>query len=79
MQSSQSRVRDLGEMAPQSTSEPLTPEVLGMVDPVLQRKMAGHAGSVVVEHEGSHAIYISRPDVVVSIIQQAARSVAEGG
>jgi hypothetical protein len=43
-----------------------------MIAPELQRFMSKRAGSKVVEIRGSHAIYVSRPDAVVSIIEQAA-------
>jgi hypothetical protein len=34
--------------------------------------MAERAGSTVVQAAGSHAIYVSRPDVVADFIDQAA-------
>jgi hypothetical protein len=34
--------------------------------------MAERAGSTVVEVEGSHAVYVSRPDAVADIIEAAA-------
>jgi pimeloyl-ACP methyl ester carboxylesterase len=43
-----------------------------MIAPDLQRFMSKRAGSKVVEIKGSHAIYVSRPDAVASIIEQAA-------
>jgi predicted RNA binding protein YcfA (HicA-like mRNA interferase family) len=43
-----------------------------MIAPELQRFMSKRAGSKVVEIKGSHAIYVSRPDAVASIIEQAA-------
>ena len=43
-----------------------------MIPPPAQRMMANRAGSTVVEAAGSHAIYVSRPDVVADIIEQAA-------
>src|SRR5687767_12651412 len=36
----------------------------GMIPPPAQRFMSQRAGSTVVEAEGSHAIYVSQPDVV---------------
>jgi pimeloyl-ACP methyl ester carboxylesterase len=46
-----------------------------MIAPDLQRFMSKRAGSKVVEVKGSHAIYVSRPDTVTSIIEQAAAGV----
>jgi pimeloyl-ACP methyl ester carboxylesterase len=43
-----------------------------MIAPELQRFMSKRAGSKVVEVKGSHAIYVSRPEAVASIIEQAA-------
>jgi predicted RNA binding protein YcfA (HicA-like mRNA interferase family) len=43
-----------------------------MIAPDLQRFMAKRAGSEVVEVKGSHAIYVSNPDAVASIIERAA-------
>ena len=43
-----------------------------MIAPELQRFMSKRAGSKVTEVKGSHAIYVSRPDAVASIIAQAA-------
>jgi pimeloyl-ACP methyl ester carboxylesterase len=45
-----------------------------MIPPALQRKMAERAGATSAEVPGSHAIYVSRPDVVVNLIAEAARS-----
>jgi pimeloyl-ACP methyl ester carboxylesterase len=45
-----------------------------MIPPPAQRMMAKRAGSTVVETAGSHAIYVSKPDVVANIIEQAARA-----
>jgi hypothetical protein len=36
---------------------------------------AGRAGSAVIDAAGSHSIYVSRPDVVADIIEQAARRI----
>ena len=44
-----------------------------MIPPPAQRFMSQRAGSTVVEAEGSHAIYVSRPDVVASLIEKAAQ------
>lgn len=43
-----------------------------MIPPDAQRAMAHRAGAQVTEAPGSHAIYVSNPDVVASVIQQAA-------
>lgn len=43
-----------------------------MIPPPAQQFMARRAGSTVMESEGSHAIYVSKPDVVASIIKSAA-------
>jgi pimeloyl-ACP methyl ester carboxylesterase len=47
-----------------------------IIPPPLQRLMSERAGSTVVEVPGSHAIYVSRPDAVASLIERAAREVA---
>lgn len=49
-----------------------------MIPPPAQRQMAARAGSTVIEHGGSHAIYVSQPKAVASCIDRAARSVADG-
>jgi pimeloyl-ACP methyl ester carboxylesterase len=43
-----------------------------MIPPVAQRSMAERAGAKVTEVPGSHAIYVSRPEVVAEIIKDAA-------
>jgi pimeloyl-ACP methyl ester carboxylesterase len=43
-----------------------------MIPPPAQRMMAKRAGSTVVETAGSHAVYVSRPEVVADLIEQAA-------
>jgi pimeloyl-ACP methyl ester carboxylesterase len=43
-----------------------------MIPPPAQRAMSERAGSTVVEAAGSHAIYVSQPAAVASLIQQAA-------
>jgi hypothetical protein len=43
-----------------------------MIAPELQRFMSKRAGSKVVEITGSHAIYVSRPDAVATLIEKAA-------
>jgi pimeloyl-ACP methyl ester carboxylesterase len=47
-----------------------------MIPPPAQRSMAGRAHATVVEAPGSHAIYVSHPDAVARIIEQAARGAA---
>jgi pimeloyl-ACP methyl ester carboxylesterase len=43
-----------------------------MIPPPAQRAMAERAGAKVTEAPGSHAIYVSHPQVVASLIKQAA-------
>jgi hypothetical protein len=40
--------------------------------------MAKRAGSTVVEVKGSHAVYVSQPDAVAALIQEAAAGVRGG-
>jgi pimeloyl-ACP methyl ester carboxylesterase len=47
-----------------------------MIPPEAQRAMSKRAGSTVVEVKGSHAVYVSRPQAVASLIAQAAKSAA---
>jgi pimeloyl-ACP methyl ester carboxylesterase len=42
-----------------------------MIPPQVQRSMSERAGSTVEEASGSHAIYVSRPDVVADLIRSA--------
>ena len=44
-----------------------------MIPPDAQRAMAKRAGSTVVEAKGSHAIYMSQPQAVASLIETAAK------
>jgi hypothetical protein len=46
-----------------------------MIPPPTQRSMSERAGSTVEEASGSHAIYVSRPDVVAALIEKAASEV----
>ena len=46
-----------------------------MIPPPTQRSMSKRAGSTVVEVKGSHAVYVSRPDAVAALIEQAAKGV----
>lgn len=47
-----------------------------MIPPAAQRLMSKRAGATVVEAAGSHAIYVSRPGVVASLIEKAATKLA---
>jgi pimeloyl-ACP methyl ester carboxylesterase len=42
-----------------------------MIPPDAQRAMSKRAGSKVVETKASHAVYVSQPDDVASLIEQA--------
>ena len=42
-----------------------------MIPPPAQQFMSNRAGSTVVEVQGSHSIYVSRPDAVAALIEQA--------
>jgi pimeloyl-ACP methyl ester carboxylesterase len=44
-----------------------------MIPPPAQRQMAKRAGSTVVEVKGSHAVYVSQPQAVIKLIEQAAK------
>ena len=46
-----------------------------MIPPDAQRLMSKRAGSTVVEAKGSHAMYVSQPEAVAALIDQAAKSV----
>jgi len=48
-----------------------------MIPAPLQRQMASHAGATVVETAGSHAIYVSNPQVVADLIELAAQGAAK--
>jgi pimeloyl-ACP methyl ester carboxylesterase len=47
-----------------------------MIPPPAQREMSGRAGSTVVEVDGSHSIYVSKPEVVADLVEKAASEVA---
>jgi len=47
-----------------------------MIPPDAQRAMSKRAGSTVVEVKGSHAVYMSQPEAVASLIEKAARGAA---
>ncbi|MGW4533031.1 alpha/beta fold hydrolase [Nocardia sp. NPDC004340] len=46
-----------------------------MIPPAAQASMAERIGATVAETPGSHAIYVSRPEVVTAIICNAAEAV----
>jgi pimeloyl-ACP methyl ester carboxylesterase len=46
-----------------------------MIPPPAQRQMSERAGSTVVEVEGSHAVYVSQPELVADLIERAASEV----
>ncbi len=46
-----------------------------MIPPVAQRAMAKRAGATVVEVKASHAIFVSQPQAVASLIEKAAKGV----
>ena len=48
-----------------------------MIPPPLQRTMAERAGATTAEVPGSHAIYVSQPAAVASIVSTAARAARE--
>ena len=48
-----------------------------MIPPPAQRQMAQRAGAVVSEVAGSHAVYVSQPQAVASLIEKAAVSLAK--
>lgn len=47
-----------------------------MIPPPAQRQMASRAGATTAEAAGSHAIYVSKPQVVADLIEKAAQRVA---
>ena len=49
-----------------------------LIPPDAQRMMAKRAGATVSETQGSHAIYVSRPEVVAELIAKAASGVTVG-
>jgi len=50
-----------------------------MIPPPAQRTMAERAGATTSEAPGSHAIYVSRPAVVLDVIVAAAQNALESG
>jgi pimeloyl-ACP methyl ester carboxylesterase len=55
----------------------LVPTDDNMIPPPAQRFMSKRAGSTVVEVAGSHAIYVSQPNAVATLIKNAANGVAK--
>jgi pimeloyl-ACP methyl ester carboxylesterase len=47
------------------------------INPDLERKMAKRAGSETIEIAGSHAVYMSKPEDVARLIEQAAKASGE--
>jgi pimeloyl-ACP methyl ester carboxylesterase len=47
-----------------------------MIPPPAQREMSSRAGSTVVEVDGSHSIYVSKPEAVADLVEKAASEVA---
>ena len=47
-----------------------------MIPPATQRFMAKRAGSTIVEEQGSHATYVSKPKAVAALIAKAAEGVS---
>ena len=45
-----------------------------MIPPAAQRQMSERAGSTVVETAASHSVYVSQPDAVAEIIEEAAKA-----
>lgn len=45
-----------------------------MIPPPAQRSMSKRAGATMVEIDGSHAVYVSKPEAVAQLIEQAAKS-----
>ena len=43
-----------------------------MIPPPAQREMSARAGATVVEADGSHSIYVSKPSAVAELIEDAA-------
>ena len=48
-----------------------------MIPPAAQQAMSKRAGSTVVEAKGSHAIYVSKPQAVAALIENAAKGVKQ--
>ncbi len=50
-----------------------------MIPPAAQHFMSKRAGSTVIEANGSHAVYVSKPEAVAAIIKKAAQGVTLAG
>jgi pimeloyl-ACP methyl ester carboxylesterase len=50
-----------------------------MIPPDAQRAMSRRAGSMVVEVKGSHAVYVSQPQAVALLIEEAASGALAAG
>ena len=46
-----------------------------MIPPPAQQLMSKRAGSTVVEVKGSHSVYVSKPEAVAALIEEAAKGV----
>ena len=46
-----------------------------MIPPDAQRAMSKRAGSTVVEVKGSHSVYVSKPEAVAALVEEAAKGV----
>jgi pimeloyl-ACP methyl ester carboxylesterase len=49
-----------------------------MIPPPAQRFMSKRTGATMVEVDGSHAVYVSKPEAVAQLIEQAAKSLDRG-
>ena len=49
-----------------------------MIQAAAQRAMASRAKAVTIESCGSHAVYVSHPEAVARLIEQAATTVDKG-
>ena len=50
-----------------------------MIPPDAQRNMSKRAGATVAEVKGSHAVYVSHPEAVASLIEEAAAGSVSAG
>jgi pimeloyl-ACP methyl ester carboxylesterase len=48
-----------------------------MIPPDAQRMMAKRAGSATTEVTGSHAVYVSQPEAIAAVIEQAAAAASQ--
>jgi len=46
-----------------------------MIPPPAQQQMAKRAGATIAEIKGSHAVYVSQPQAVIKLIEQAAKGI----